>query len=124
MKAFLASALLAPLTSWAQAQLLPRVVTPAVPTLQQALTGLANPRYLRLPAGTFLYRHLSDTASYHYTRPLPPGDWSLDVMRVINARWVAVRWRKGAASHTLGADTTTYYMPKAALNGAQTIIEI
>ena len=57
MKALLAVALVTSGIGWAQAQLPLRAVKPEVPNLEQALSGLANPRYLRLPAGTFLYRH-------------------------------------------------------------------
>jgi hypothetical protein len=124
MKAFLALTLVVPTVSWAQAQLPPRTVKPEVPNVAQALRGSANPHYLHLPAGTFLYRHLRDTVSRRYAKPLPRGDWSLDVVRSVTARWVAVRWRSGSTQHSLGADTTTYYMPKAALQGSYTSVEI
>jgi hypothetical protein len=124
MKALLALTLVVPTVSWAQVQLLPRAVKPAVPDVAQALRGSANPHYLHLPVGTFLYRHLRDTVSHRYAKPLPRGEWSLDVVRSVTARWVAVRWRSGSAQHSLGADTTIYYMPKAALQGAYTSVEI
>ena len=124
MKALLVLTLMVPTASWAQAQLSPRAVKPEVPTIAQALRGSANPHYLHLPAGTFLYRHLRDTTNHRYAKPLPRGDWSLDVMKSVTAHWVAVRWRSGSAQHSLGADTTTYYMPKAALQGSYTSVEI
>lgn len=103
--------LVAPTASWAQAPLSPRVVNPAVATIEQALTRLVNPRYLNLATGRFLYRHLRDTVGAHYAQPLPAGNWELDIVRFVSPRWLAVRWR--------GADTTTYYLPRA---GARTII--
>jgi hypothetical protein len=124
MKALLALMLAVPTVSWAQVQLLPRAVKPAVPDVAQALRGSANSHYLHLPAGTFLYRQLCDTVSHRSAKPLPRGDWSLDVVRSVTPRWVAVRWRSGSAQHSFGADTITYYMPKAALQESYTSVEI
>jgi hypothetical protein len=124
MKGMLAITLIAPLASWAQTHLPARVVTPELSTPQQALKGSANPHYLRLPAGTFLYRQLSDTISHRYAKSLPRGDWSLEITQQVTSRWVAVRWRPGYNLHSFGADTTTDYMPKAALKGAYTVVEI
>lgn len=123
MKTLLVAALVMPGVSWAQSQLAPRLVKPTLaPTLAEVLTNCANPRYLRLPAGTFLYRQLRDTVGNHYASPLPAGDWRLDVVGYATSRWAAVRWRKGSAESA--ADTATFYMPKAALKGAQTMVEI
>jgi hypothetical protein len=111
MQALLVLLLVAPTVGWAQAHLSPNIVKPAVPSVREALTKSVNPRYLNLATGRFLYRHLRDTVGTRYTRPLPAGNWELDIVRFVSPHWLAVRWR--------GADTTTYYLPRV---GAQTII--
>jgi len=122
MKLLLAITLVAPLTGWAQVRLLPRAAVPAARAeIEQVLTGVMNPRLLRLPAGTFLYRHLRDTLGNHYASPLPPGDWRLAIVRAVRPRWVVVRWLPGSAQFA-AADTAVYYMPF--LKGTQTIIQL
>jgi hypothetical protein len=108
MKRLLAVALVAPVTSWAQSPLPSHAGQPQVPTLQHALSNAANPRLLSIPTGRFMYRHLPDTVGSHYARPLPAGDWSLDIIRFVSPRWLAVRWKSGTTKFT--ADTTTYYI--------------
>jgi len=116
MKLLLAITLVAPLTGWAQVRLLPRAAVPAARAeIEQVLTGVMNPRLLRLPAGTFLYR------GNHYASPLPPGDWRLAIVRAVRPRWVVVRWLPGSAQFA-AADTAVYYMPF--LKGTQTIIQL
>lgn len=118
MKMLLAVALVAPVASWAQAKLQPHTVKPEILNVQQALSRSVNPRYLNISTGRFMYRHLRDTASSHYVRPLPAGNWELDIVRFVSPRWLAVRWRLNSAPFT-AADTTTYYILR---DGARTII--
>jgi hypothetical protein len=108
MKRLHAVALVAPVTSWAQFPLTSHPGQPQVPTLPQALSNAANPRLLNIPTGRFMYRHLLDTVGSHYARPLPAGNWSLDIIRFVSQRWLAVRWKSGTTQLT--ADTTTYYI--------------
>ncbi len=97
--------LLLPAASWAQ-------------SVEQALTNMMNPRGLELATRTNLYRHLSDTASTRYAKCLRPG--AFVVIRKVYPRWLAVCRAKSAIQFS--ADTTTYYMPKAAMKGAKTFI--
>jgi hypothetical protein len=100
----------------------PRKAVPAPPVnREQLLTGAVNPRLLHVPQGTVLYRQLRDTLGNRYARPLPPGDWELRWVALVNPRWLAVRWLKGSAPYAAG-DTALYYMP--AIKGWATIIEL
>jgi len=110
------------LPGWAQTPLSSRkAVLPPHKNVAQALTGLANPRLLHVPQGTFLYRQLRDTLGNRYARPLPPGDWDLRWVSMVNPRWLAVRWLKGSVQYAAG-DTALYYMP--ALKGWATVIQL
>jgi hypothetical protein len=117
MNVLLVIALVAPMASWAQAPLPSRAVQPQVPSFQQVLSNAANPRLLNIPTGRFMYRHLHDTVGGHYARPLPAGDWSLEIIRFVSPHWLAVRWKSNSLQ--LATDTTTYYIPR---DGARTII--
>lgn len=120
MKILLAVTLVTPVASWAQAKMQPRTAKPEVHNLQQALVGSANPHYLNIATGRFMYRHLRDTVGNHYAHPLPPGNWELDIVRFVSPRWLAVRWRPTSAPFA-NADTITYYISR---DGAQTIIQL
>jgi hypothetical protein len=120
MKALYAITLMVPTASWAQTQLQLHSVKPEVPTVQQALNNAINPRFLNIPTGRFLYRHLRDTLGNHYASALPAGDWCLTVVGFASSRWLAVRWVAGSPQFAAG-DTTTYYIPRA---GARTVIHI
>jgi len=122
MKVFFTLMLLAPLVSWAQGHLPPRrPVLPPPVSIEQALRNTANPRYLQVPMGTFLYRHLRDSLDRRYASPLPPGNWELTLVRFVPPRWLAVRWRPHSAPFAAG-DTTLLYLP--AQKGIQTIIQL
>ena len=120
MKVFLVLALLAPLISRAQTQGRIPLVKPAVLTGQQALTGLINPRFLNVPTGRFLYRHLRDTLNNYQASPLPAGNWNLVIIRAASPHWLAVRWLP-SFSQFATTDTAIYYIPRA---GTQTIIQL
>jgi hypothetical protein len=120
MKMLLVLAFAAPTISWAQAKLLPRAAKSVVPTGQQVLTGLANPRFLAVPTGRFLYRTLRDTVGNHYASPLPAGEWALDIVRFVSPHWLLARWRPGSDQFVAG-DTATYYIPRT---GVQTVIQL
>jgi hypothetical protein len=96
----LAATLLSPNTSWAQ-------VSP--------LSGSANVHILELTSKTYLYRHLRDTSTTHYAQQLRPG--GLVIVRATYGQWLAVNRAKSRSQFS--KDTTTYYLPKAALKGAK-----
>ena len=108
MKVFFPLMLVMPLVSSAQEHLPPRTaVLPPPISIEQALRNIANPRFLQVPTGTFLYRHLRDTLDRRHASPLPPGDWELTLVRFVNPRWVAVRWLPHSAPSADG-DTTLF----------------
>jgi hypothetical protein len=101
MNRLLLLALLTPTTSWAQATLTP-------------LSGSANVHVLELATSTYLYRHLRDTSTTH-AKHLRPGGFL--IVRAAYGQWLAVGRAKGRTQFS--KDTTTYYLPKAALKGAK-----
>jgi hypothetical protein len=117
MKRLLAVTLVAPVTSWAQSPLPSHAVQPQVINLQQTRSNIANSRLLNIPTGRFMYRNLPDTVGSHYARPLPAGNWSLNIIRFVSPRWLAIRWKSDSSQ--FAADTTTYYIPR---DGARVII--
>jgi hypothetical protein len=120
MKVLLAVALLTPVASWAQAKMQPHIVKPEAPNVQQALSSSANPHFLNIATGRFMYRQLRDTADNHYAQPLPAGSWELDIVRFVSPRWLEVRWRPTSPPFA-STDTTTYYISR---DGARTIIQL
>ena len=122
MKVFFTLMLITPLVGWAQEHLPPRTaILPPPISIEQALRNIANPRFLQVPTGTFLYRHLRDTLDRRHASPLPPGDWDLTLVQFVNPRWVAVRWLPHSAPFAAG-DTTLLYLP--AQKGIRTIIQL
>jgi hypothetical protein len=102
MNRLLLLALLAPATSWAQATLPP-------------LSGSANVHVLELATRTYLYRHLRDTSTTHTAKHLRPGGFI--IVRADYGQWLAVGRAKSRTQFS--KDTTTYFLPKAALEGAK-----
>jgi hypothetical protein len=117
MKVLLVIALVAPVASWAQSSLPSHSAKPQASSFQQVLSSAANPRLLNIPTGRFMYCHLRDTIGGHYARPLPAGNWSLDIVRFVSPHWLAVRWKSSFSKPV--TDTATYYIPR---DGARTII--
>ena len=87
-------------------------------SLEQALMGSANLRVLELASKTILYQHLSDTVGNKRVIPLNPGDFV--VIRAVHPRWLVVCRAKSPTQFS--ADTTTYYISKAATKGSKTFI--
>jgi hypothetical protein len=94
-------ALLPPATSWAQTTIPP-------------LSGSANVHVLELATRTSLYRHLRDTSTTH-AKHLRPGGFI--IVRAAYGQWLAVVRAKSRTQFS--KDTTTYYLPQAALKGAK-----
>jgi hypothetical protein len=100
MSCLLSLALLAPATGWAQTTIPP-------------LSGSANVHVLELATSTYLYRHLRDTSTTH-AKHLRPGGFI--IVQAAYGQWLAVVRAKSRTQFS--KDTTTYYLPKAALKGA------
>lgn len=88
------------------------------PSIEQALAGLANPRILELATAADLYRQLRDTSSGRAARHLRPGD--LVLIRATRPHWLVVC--RAQSPTQIGSDTTTYYLPEAAMKGGKTFI--
>lgn len=106
--------LLLPAVTWAQSQ----KQADSQPAIEQTLSGSANAHITKLAQRTVLYKHLRDTLTHTYARRARVGDCV--IVRASHPHWLTVQRAKSTTRFS--ADTTTYYMPLKALQGAQTYV--